>query len=190
MANLAAGPHDVHGHGYVTNALQRRPDGTWRNCRQWLGKPYFEALQYAILFPIGDGGWYDYTDKVYARDALGNIVRNEEGRAVVQLAERVKSCDLQGNVVTFASYMKKRMFGERLWKCGTLAQQYVLDMYAAEQGCKLWFEKQRQASRRIVNRQGVEAQAAARGTMRLLQRLTWAGRFTARALWGRQRTTR
>ena len=162
MANLAAGPHGLHPHGYHAVVVKRRPDGTWQNTKLWAHRPGFMECQYPMLFPMGIGGWMDVKVAVHQRLPDGNIAMDIAGQPIVERYERERFVDVQGNFVSLHEYVKKRLYTEENWhKTGKLYQQYTLDMYATDVGRKLWFEKQRQAKQRIVNRQGVAAAIAA-----------------------------
>ena len=158
MANLATGPHGQHPHGYHAIVVGRNPDGTWQNKQMWAGKPYFMECQYPMLFPMGIGGWFDHKVAVHQRLHDGSIALDIAGHPIVESYERQHFHDVQGAFVTLHEYVKKRMYTEVHWhKTGRLYQQFTLDMFATQEGRKLWFEKQRQAKQRLLNRNSVMA---------------------------------
>jgi hypothetical protein len=164
MANLGAGPGGARAHGYHTEAVRIRPDGTCHNVKLWAGKPHFEELQYVMLYPKGWGGWYDHKHREYEFNAAGELQRDDNDRPVMLNEERQRYSDLQGKRVSLLDYIKRRILCERHFvKCGMLFQQWVLDMYACDQGRKLWYEQQRQAKRRLLNRGAVGAAVVVAG---------------------------
>lgn len=157
MANLARGADNaLRAEGYHVMSMKKNALGAWANRKLFLGQPNFEELQYPLLFPTGAGGWFDYYVREYVAQADGALQARRR-QADDPRDPRVQFTDVQGHPVTFAAYCRKRLLCEpHFWKSASLMNQWVLDMYASEQGRKLKYEQKRTARNRLVNRAGVQ----------------------------------
>lgn len=110
MANISCGPFGAEVHGYHITCKKRDNQEGWRNHRAFLGHPFFQELQYVVLFPCGRGGWYKFWEKVYVVGDDGEEVW-EDGRRKVDWDNSTLHhyTNLQGMPITFTTFVRKKV---------------------------------------------------------------------------------